>query len=285
MLEASSTYEGFGARIATSIAIAPGVLAHLVTREGLVVDTRALASMRVSMDVVTLYALLEGRAEVEGGGVHDAPVAVLLREDELDLRARDARWLRVTGARSVSLELRIASAWLRRPAGLDAGPLSLSPRTIATARALSHGALAPLSDLLASLEEDGVVEGAARASLDVALPASLTRTWSLLAKAYAGQSTGIDHVRLAGLATFSPRTLQRDLETLMAWGRLDGFRGTVRCMRLRRAAVLLSARDATVREVARVVGYGSEDALGRAFRDAGLPSPSEVRTLTRVSVR
>jgi AraC-like DNA-binding protein len=43
------------------------------------------------------------------------------------------------------------------------------------------------------------------------------------------------------------------------------------------AVVLLSAPEATVAEVARLVGYGSPIALARAFRDAKLPSPTAVQ--------
>ena len=48
-------------------------------------------------------------------------------------------------------------------------------------------------------------------------------------------------------------------------------------LRLRAAVLLLSAPDATPNEVAKVVGYGSLDAMGRAFRDAQLPPPSLVQ--------
>lgn len=60
---------------------------------------------------------------------------------------------------------------------------------------------------------------------------------------------------------------------------LDYARATVVAVRLRLAALLLSAREATIAEVAQRVGYGSVDALGRAFRDAGLPSPHAIREL------
>jgi transcriptional regulator GlxA family with amidase domain len=40
---------------------------------------------------------------------------------------------------------------------------------------------------------------------------------------------------------------------------------------------MLSAKDASVAQVARVVGYGSSIAMCRAFRDAKLPSPGAVQ--------
>jgi AraC-like DNA-binding protein len=44
---------------------------------------------------------------------------------------------------------------------------------------------------------------------------------------------------------------------------------------------MLSAPEATVVEVARLVGYGSPIAMARAFRDAKLPAPSVVQAELR----
>ena len=45
--------------------------------------------------------------------------------------------------------------------------------------------------------------------------------------------------------------------------------------------LLLSAPDATPSDVSRAVGYGSLDAMGRAFRDASLPAPSIIQDAVR----
>ena len=47
------------------------------------------------------------------------------------------------------------------------------------------------------------------------------------------------------------------------------------------AIVLLSAPEGTATEVARIVGYKSLDAMGRAFRDAKLPPPSVIQDAIR----
>jgi AraC-like DNA-binding protein len=52
-------------------------------------------------------------------------------------------------------------------------------------------------------------------------------------------------------------------------------------VRLRRAARLLRSTDATLAEVARSVGYGSEDALSRAFKGRFGEAPSAFRTRRR----
>jgi len=45
--------------------------------------------------------------------------------------------------------------------------------------------------------------------------------------------------------------------------------------------LFLSAPGGTPSEVAKAVGYGSLDAMGRAFRDAKLPAPSVVQEAVR----
>jgi AraC-like DNA-binding protein len=47
--------------------------------------------------------------------------------------------------------------------------------------------------------------------------------------------------------------------------------------RLKLALLFLSADGATIAEIAHAVGYGSADAMTRAFRDAGLPAPSVIQ--------
>jgi hypothetical protein len=51
--------------------------------------------------------------------------------------------------------------------------------------------------------------------------------------------------------------------------------------RLRAATLMLSSPGVTPSDVARIVGYGSLDAMGRAFRDARLPAPSDVQAAVR----
>jgi transcriptional regulator GlxA family with amidase domain len=52
-------------------------------------------------------------------------------------------------------------------------------------------------------------------------------------------------------------------------------------LRLTRAARLLRTSDATVADVARTVGYGSEEALSRAFKSRYGEAPSVFRSRAR----
>ena len=63
---------------------------------------------------------------------------------------------------------------------------------------------------------------------------------------------------------------------------LPGLRlDAMRVLRLRAAVLMLSAPGSTPSDVARTVGYGSLDAMGRAFRDAALPAPSVVQAAVK----
>jgi AraC-like DNA-binding protein len=85
------------------------------------------------------------------------------------------------------------------------------------------------------------------------------------------------------IARLSQRQLGRDLGDLTRTFGLfgGGFRDAMRVLRLRAAVLLLSAPGGTPSDVARAIGYGSLDAMGRAFRDAQLPAPSVVQEAVR----
>jgi transcriptional regulator GlxA family with amidase domain len=100
---------------------------------------------------------------------------------------------------------------------------------------------------------------------------------------YQDLATSASLKQIAPLAGLSLRQIGRDLreltQTFGLFGR--GFRDAMRVLRLRAAVLLLSAPDSSPSDVARTVGYGSLDAMGRAFRDALLPAPRVVQELVR----
>ncbi len=77
----------------------------------------------------------------------------------------------------------------------------------------------------------------------------------------------------------TPREVDRYVRAFVSASGLvgAGWRPASLHLRLKLAVIMLSAEDASVAEVARVIGYGSADAMARAFRDAALPSPGAVR--------
>ena len=96
-----------------------------------------------------------------------------------------------------------------------------------------------------------------------------------LNRVLAGEWTMGEAAEAVGL---SVRQLRRDIDGFVdafQFG-LGGWRHEMRRLRLKIAALGLSAEGATVAEVARATGYGSTEAMARAFREAGLPPPSTV---------
>jgi transcriptional regulator GlxA family with amidase domain len=85
---------------------------------------------------------------------------------------------------------------------------------------------------------------------------------------------------LTGLST---RMVERYVQEFVGDFGLAGgsWRASTRYLRLRLAAILLTAKGATVSEVALRVGYRSADAMARAFRDAGMLPPSDVQERAR----
>jgi AraC-like DNA-binding protein len=99
--------------------------------------------------------------------------------------------------------------------------------------------------------------------------------------AYDAYATAVTIDQVANHSERSSRQVRRELKQLAKDFDLFGgnFRHITRILRLRAALLLLSAPDASVAEVAERVGYGSAVAMARAFRDAELPTPSDLRAL------
>jgi transcriptional regulator GlxA family with amidase domain len=112
-------------------------------------------------------------------------------------------------------------------------------------------------------------------------PERLRRLWNAIEPLYAQYGAAVSIKQLAGALGLSMRQVGRDAKELASTFGLDGYRDALLLLRLRSAALMLSAPDATVVEVAKLVGYGSPIAMARAFRDARLPAPSVVQAELR----
>jgi transcriptional regulator GlxA family with amidase domain len=106
--------------------------------------------------------------------------------------------------------------------------------------------------------------------------------WDALHPLYASYGGTTSLKQVANSLEMSMRQVGRDAKELAAtFGFGRGYRDTLLVLRLRVAALLLSAPAATVADVAAAVGYGSAIAMARAFRDASLPAPSVVQAALR----
>lgn len=286
MLTATSQVQLGGATLRTRLLLERRFRGHLVDRSHLTYDGAVQAATRVAPagDVAYLLLVRTGEVRISDGRVLPAPVALALTGDEFDRAPTQALTMRLQGAHTTSLELCLRRADLRVTAGLVQPPLSLPPACWAAFEQL-HAAVdvaasgAAIRTLLDALAEAGVVVRELAGAIAPVEDERIARLWSGIEPLYATFQPSATLGQLQAATGLSLRQLGRDVPFFLRTFALTmrSFRDIARVMRLRSAAMLLSAPSTTVGEVARVVGYASLDAMARAFRDGGLPAPSDVR--------
>src|SRR6185503_13787525 len=245
---------------------------HMVKRDRLLFDTAYAPPAKSVSSSVHLFAQLRGTFHVAGAAPVTAPCAFVLAETEFDRVVRGALTFRSYGARCTIVEARVPAADLRRPAGLAHGQIALPDAVWA-----AYSALEDQRSAADVLSRDLI------ASVVASEPERFQRLWSVMRPLYQNLATSASLKQIAALAGLSLRQLGRDLRDLTRTFGLfgTGFRDAMRVLRLRAAVLLLSAPDGSPSDVARTIGYGSLDAMGRAFRDAHLPAPSVVQEAVR----
>jgi len=275
MLVATSEVRIGDAGVRSALLLERAVRGTVIVRDRLAFDTRfAAAAAGKPEPVAHVFLLLEGRL-VHEGGVHAAPAAFVLADDEVERVAPKSRTFRTDGERVVVIQLRVDRTLVRAPAGLANGPVRLTAGALEAARALVAAPTSPgaLAALLAALRN--VVAPIAIVEEE---PERMRRFWSTIEPLYAQYGASMSIKQIANALGLSLRQIGRDAKELSTtFGLGDGYRDSLLVLRLRMAALLLSARGGTVAEVARLVGYGSAIAMARAFRDAKLPAPSVVQ--------
>ena len=246
----------------------------VIRREGLAFDTRFAARAAGRAEPCGhVFLLLDGRF-VHEGGVHAAPVAFVLADEEIERVGPKSRTFRTDGPRATVVQLRLDKKYLRWPVGLQHGPIEVTAWD--AARALAEQPTEPhrLAALLSAL--------AIPIEIELEEPERFRRLWSALQPLYAEYGATTSIKQLASALGMSMRQVGRDAKELAStFGLGDGYRDALLVLRLRTAVIMLGAAQATVEAVARLVGYGSPIAMARAFRDAGLPAPSVVQAALR----
>lgn len=284
MLSAQSHLEFGGSTLQSTVFLERALRVHVVRRDRLVFDTAFAPPALTPSAFVHLFAQLSGTLVPAGAAPIPGPCAFVLAETEFDRVVRGARTFRSYGARATIVEIRVPGTDVRRPIGLAHGAIQLGDRVWAAYRALeAHPGEPAVHDLLAELAATGVLGADLTASVVAEEPERFVRVWAVLRPLYQDLATSASLKQIAALAGLSLRQLGRDLTDLTRTFGLfgAGFRDATRILRLRAAVLLLSAPDATPGDVARIVGYGSLDAMGRAFRDAQLPAPSVIHAAVR----
>lgn len=290
MLVASSTSALAESRWSTALFIERRFWLHSTWRERLLFDTAYAAGAKHSTNAVTMLFVLDGNVQVSGQPVRRAPAAFALDESEFERVRPGACSVRSWGEPYVSFELRMPRAEVSSSllVGLVHGPLAITDATwqaafqLADAIALGELSPAPLCRFLGALQQEGILVRDAHDLIQREEP-HIERLWTALAPYYAKQATATTLLHVRRQLGLSLRQLQRDMtELIRTFGLLgDGFRETQRLLRLRSAVLWVSAPEATLSEIAAHVGYGSVDAMTRAFREAKLPAPSVLRDLVR----
>jgi AraC-like DNA-binding protein len=280
VLSATSTRRFLDSSLTSTIFLERRLRAHLVVRDRLLFDTRYAPPARKARPFVHVYASLTGVLHADDAPPRDGPQVYVLAEHEFDRVTAVAPTFRSWGAPCTIVELRVHASDVRRPIGLGRGPLAISDAAWrAYAAFADRPAPRTLTALLDALGASEVVDPALATSIVDDEPDRFARIWDVLRPLYEDLATSTSLKQVAVLAGLSLRQLGRDLgdftRTFGLYG--NGFREAMRVVRLRAACLLLSAPGASPSEVARTVGYGSLDAMGRAFRDAHLPAPSTVQ--------
>ena len=268
------------ARMKSTLVLERAVRGTIVLRDQLAFDTRYAAAAAGRPDPVGhLFLLVSGRLVADNGNAVEGPVGIVLADDEIERIGKKSRTFRTDGERVHVIQLRFANTTLRVPIGLGSGPLVLPPTCWDAAVAVCREPAA-LGLLLDGLTAAGVIGSGVVVQPEE--PERFRRLWSALGPLYATYGGSTSLKQLANSLEMSMRQVGRDAKELAStFGFGSGYRDSLLVLRLRVAALLLSAAEATVADVAAAVGYGSPIAMARAFRDAKLPSPSAIQAAMR----
>ncbi len=284
MLSATS-HRVFGdSTLRTTIFLERRFRAHLIQRDRLLFDSRFSPPAKKQTTLVHLYVSLEGQFAIGDGPPVSGPQAYVLAETEFDRVLPGSIKFRSWGAPGTIVELRVPAADMRLPIGLANGPVELpAPVWDAYTALASSPSDQALHELIVRLGAANVLSSDLTESVVTDEPERFVRLWAVMKPLFEELATSASLKQIAIVAKLSLRQLGRDLGELTRTFSLfgTGFRDVMRVLRLRAAVLLLSAPGSTPSDVARAVGYGSLDAMGRAFRDAALPAPSVVQDAVR----
>lgn len=259
----------------------------VVRRKRLAFDTRyAAAAAGKPEPVGHVFLLHAGRWVSDRGETLFGPAGLVLADDEIERPHAGSRWFRTDGEQVDIVQLRIGIEHLRVAIGMSHGPLRLTPACIEATAALvadaPRGDAALLARVVDALAGAGIVERSLTKTVIAEEPERFRRLWAAMEPLYSTYGATTSLKQLAASLGMSMRQVGRDAKELSAaFGLGGGYRDALRMVRLRVAVLLLSAPEATVAEVARLVGYGSSIAMARAFRDAELPPPTAIRAALR----
>lgn len=290
MLTAMSDVEIRKSRVRTWLGLGPRFRAHLMMRARLLYDSRYCITTEPEPASANMYVVLRGSLAVDGGPSSHTPAIWTLADDEHEAVAKDALKFRSWGDPMIALDLRFRTSDLALPIGLAHGPTPLDHTlqqrfesfvSVFDASGAGDETSAAFVGLVNAFAEAGVLTQDFPNALATPQPDPdrFTRLWRVVSELYMRHEVLPHLASMSDSAGLSYRQLDRDIAEFCRTYEVPGqsLRSAALYLRLRAAALYLSAPETSIGEVALRLGYGSAEAMARAFRDAGLPSPRRVR--------
>jgi AraC-like DNA-binding protein len=272
----------------------PDLRGHVLRRQRLTFDTRFAARLSgPASGTGNLFLFLRGTTEVynrnEIVATNVGATAYLLSDDEIERVCENTElFLRSSGDVVDVIYVRCNLADIQAPVGLRHGPIQLNDEAMRLAKLLPDligqvDIATAFSNFGRELGRCGILRAGMFDGESVADVSS--RLLQLIADRYQRLNTATTLKELSNTLGLSLRHVGRTFENTMIGAGLPaaGFREDMRVVRLRLASLLLGASDVTVTQVADKVGYSGIVAMSRAFRDAGLPSPGDIRKSLRAT--
>jgi len=271
-----------------AILLGPQFRMSIVQRRGLVFDTRFVpASTQAANANPCLYLLVDGTWRTSTGLSFSSPQALVVSGTHLD-GADGMRPLtyRAAGDPFCMMELHFSSnvTSLRpemapTPISLDRAAWEVATSVAECSRGDDDRLLSQTASLLATLARLSLVSPELAESVLRPMPARFQLLWKAIGPIVERLDLRPTVKELSAVTGGTPREVDRNVRAFVSsFGFLGGsWREGSRYWRLKLAIVFLSAEGASIADVARAVGYGSTDAMARAFRDARIPPPNVVK--------
>ena len=277
------------AELKTCIAFGHTLVLSIVARRGLRMDSAFVPALMGGALRSCLYVLLEGRWETQGAE-HDVsfagPTALLLSSAQLEGAMGRRPFTFVNeGEPYRAIEFHVFNGSLRSPPSSMPRVVPLRGRTLELCESVFRAANddVELERTTAGLVTDLVAEGVIEPSSAEAMTghsAVFAGLWRALRPILERHYLSPTLQQISEGSGLSVRQFDRTLRTFIAASPIglgETWRATARRLRIRVAVLFLSAEGVTIGEVSRAVGYGSVDAMARAFRDLGMPAPGVVQ--------
>jgi AraC-like DNA-binding protein len=289
VLWANGTHQIHDCFFANHVGLERTLRVWAVERRGLVWDTRFMPPRATEgPGYMIVYLVLDGRATWAAPWALDCGPGSAFVASERHLYGAGGE--RPCAFRSIGDPFRAVEIGVEATYAIAGAPPE--PRPLCIGEPLRASCLRFFGELGAAPDATGATRELLGALVDASIlhrdliatvrgeePPHFVRCWRAIAQHYLRIAPSPSLQDLADAAGVSLRQLARDLEELVEAFPVgtERFRGLVSDVRLRWAVLLLSAPSLPIARVAHAAGFGSVQALGRALRNAGLPTPSAIR--------